>query len=127
MSLWFVTVMPAAGARFLPDSWTQMDGIDCEILSTDAWRWYTSLRPSPFFSVPCLGKVRADPTLEANQRTYTSAINCFQQFQGRQSVASLASTLAGQSSREEMLLNPIPSSDVYLGGSPDTPEGGEVG
>lgn len=72
------------------------------------------------------GQIRADPALEPNQRTYTAVINCFQQFQGGQAVASLASTLAEFSSREEILLNPMPTSDVHLGGSTFPGEGGDV-
>lgn len=77
---------------------------------------------------PCLGKVRSDPSLEPNHRTYTAAINCFKQFQGGQPVASLASTLAGFSSREEDLLDPASTSDVFLlAGLPDQLEVPKIG
>lgn len=79
--------------------------------------------PLPPRALPS-SKVRSDSSLEPNQRTYTAAINCFKQYQGGQSVASLASTLAGFSTREEMLLNPKPTSDVYLRAYPDAEEEG---
>ncbi|CAM9224580.1 unnamed protein product [Ectocarpus sp. 4 AP-2014] len=105
----------------------KVEGVTPDILSYNAVISACAKGGQWRIGLELLAKVRADPTLEANQRTYTSAINCFQQFRGGQSVASLASTLAGQSSREEMLLDPIPTSDVYLGRSPGTPEGGKVG
>lgn len=100
----------------------------CSVGITNSTAVDTHARPpTPSVSRLCLGKVRADPLLEPNQRTYTAAINCFKQFQGGQSVASLASTLAGFSSREEELLNPVPTSDVFLlAGLPDPLDGREV-
>ena len=40
-------------------------------------------------------QVREDPKLEATERTYTAAINCFQHYTPGMKVASLDSTMAG--------------------------------
>lgn len=40
-------------------------------------------------------KVREDPLLDADERTYTAAINCFERYTSGQPVVSLSSTMAG--------------------------------
>lgn len=69
--------------------------------------------------------MREDPTVEANERTYSAAIKCFQQYTNGQPVVSLASTMAGFDPPSDMF--PIPAAAGILGGDPegqtDPPEG----